>query len=199
MFQAATKAGAVNEQTEHDDGRAFVAALGESVRHEGPFAGTAAVRARALGRTYRDLVRLLRTSPEVVLYSDRATSLHVDGIGGARLSLRGAASPVVRALVEALRRRDVHMVVFRRGVTEDAFVATMEMLGAPQPERASADDGVALAEALLSRGTRAVVVVLGRDCGDDATVYGLADYINNVGAARDGRHSRIMYWFYWCW
>ena len=35
--------------------------------------------------------------------------------------------------------------------------------------------------------------------GDDATVYGLADYINNVGAARDGRHSRIMYWFYWCW
>ena len=27
---------------------------------------------------------------------------------------------------------------------------------------------------------------------------GLVDYINNAGAARDGRHEAIDLWFFWC-
>jgi hypothetical protein len=34
---------------------------------------------------------------------------------------------------------------------------------------------------------------------DYATVEGLVDYINNAGAARDGRHEPINLWFFWCW
>ena len=28
---------------------------------------------------------------------------------------------------------------------------------------------------------------------------GLVDYINNRGAAADGRHNKIDNWFFWCW
>jgi aryl-phospho-beta-D-glucosidase BglC (GH1 family) len=28
---------------------------------------------------------------------------------------------------------------------------------------------------------------------------GLVNYFNNAGTAKDGRHTSITNWFYWCW
>lgn len=32
--------------------------------------------------------------------------------------------------------------------------------------------------------------------GDSATIDGLVDYINNAGAGKDGRHTKITNWFF---
>ena len=172
------------------EGVAFLAGLAAALVRHGEFGGAPSVRAKALGRLYKDVARQLRVQPEVVL-----ALKHGEGGAGLVLHFDGIPLGTAFGLTEALRKRDVLVLALRRGLTEEDFAAAVDLLAAKPTEDASSKDGVVLADAMSARASRGVLVIVGRDAGDDPAVtwetrVAQGRFVREVRlAVREGRWS----------
>jgi HEAT repeat protein len=145
-----------------DDVVDFTVTLVRALHRVGQFDPSRPNFPRVRARLHKELVRLLRTQPELAYVIGPPTvaggppELYVDGTGPARTELRRLVGPsiggaFVLQLQEFMQRRSLVVMAFPRGITEPEWNAFLEIIPNTPVEADPAREGARLCKAILEK------------------------------------------------
>lgn len=148
----------------------FTMALVRALGRVGQFDPTRPNFVRVRARLFKELVRLLRTQPEIGFVvgppavAGGPPELWVDGTAPQRVELRrivGASigGAFVLQLVEFFQQRGLVALAFARGVTEAEWIACLDIASGPVVEKAPATEAQRLRKAFLDKKVKHISTV----------------------------------------